>query len=121
MGNIVPGVSHFGYARGTARGVAPRAHLAMYKVVWAMDLELTFASDLLAVMEQAILDGVDIMSLSMGINQTFYFTDVIAIATLSAIEKGILVVCAGSNYSSFFKTVYNGAPWITTVGAGTLD
>ena len=72
-------------------------------------------------MEQTILNGVDIMSLSMGINQTSYFTDVIAIASLSAIEKGILVVCAGSNYGSFYKTVYNGAPWITTVGAGTLD
>ena len=62
VGNYVPGVSHFGYARGTARGVAPRAHLAMYKVVWAIDLEFTFATDLLAGMEQAILDGVDIMS-----------------------------------------------------------
>ena len=119
--NYVPGVIHFGYARGTARGVAPRAHLAMYKVVRAIDLEFTFATDLLAGMEQAILDGVDIMSLSMGINQMSYFTDVIAIASLFAIEKGIFVVCAGSNYDSIFKTVYNGAPWITTVGAGTFD
>ncbi|KAL0007204.1 hypothetical protein SO802_008706 [Lithocarpus litseifolius] len=90
VGNYVPGVSHFGYARGTTRGVAPGAHLAMYKVVWAIDLEFTFATDLLAGMEQAILDGVDTMSLSMGINQTSYFTDVIAIASLSAIEKTIV-------------------------------
>ena len=86
-----------------------------------MDLEFTFATDLLAGMEQAILVGVDIMSLFMGINQTSYFTDVIAFASLSAIEKGILVVYAGSNYGSFFKTVDTGAPWITTVGTGTLD
>ena len=90
------------------------------KVVWAIDLEFTFATDLLAGMEQAILDGVDIMSLSMGINQTSSFTDVIAIASLSAIEKGICVDCAGSNHDSFFKTVYkwstldhNGRGWHT--------
>uniref|UniRef100_A0A2N9F9X2 Subtilisin-like protease fibronectin type-III domain-containing protein n=1 Tax=Fagus sylvatica TaxID=28930 RepID=A0A2N9F9X2_FAGSY len=82
VGNLVPGVSHFGYARGTARGMAPGARLAIYK--------------------------------------TSYFTDVIAIASLSAIEKGIFVVCAASNDYGF-KTVHNGAPWITTVGAGTLD
>uniref|UniRef100_A0A2N9FMW6 Subtilisin-like protease fibronectin type-III domain-containing protein n=1 Tax=Fagus sylvatica TaxID=28930 RepID=A0A2N9FMW6_FAGSY len=82
VGNAVPDVSHFGYARGTARGMAPAARLAIYK--------------------------------------TSYFTDVIAIASLSAIEKGIFVVCAASNDYGF-KTVLNGAPWITTVGAGTLD
>ena len=37
---------------------------------------------------------VDIMSLSLGLKQTPYFKDLIAIASLSAIEKGIFVVCA---------------------------
>jgi subtilisin family serine protease len=120
VGNHVLGVSYFGYARGTARGMAPGAHLAMYKVGWATDTELSFATDVLAGMEQAILDGVDIMSLSLGINQTSYFTDVMAIGSLSAIEKGIFVVCAAGNGFDY-KTVINAAPWITTVGASTLD
>jgi subtilisin family serine protease len=120
VGNHVNGVSYFGYARGTARGVAPGAHLAMYKVGWATDTILTLATDVLAGMEQAILDGVDIMSLSVGFNQTSYFKDIIAIGSLSAIDKGIFVVCAAGNHFGF-KTILNGAPWITTVGAGTLD
>ena len=119
VGRYVPGVSHFGYARGTARGVAPAAHFAMYKVSWATT-KSTSATDLLAGMKQAILDGVDIMSLSLGIDQPPYFKDTIAIASLSAIEKGIFVVCSDGNDRSF-KTVNNGAPWITKVGAGTLD
>ncbi|XP_044510524.1 subtilisin-like protease SBT3 [Mangifera indica] len=119
-GNEVPGVSHFGYARGTARGIAPGAHVAMYKVLWAEDTEKSAASDVLAGMDQAIADGVDIMSLSIGFGQEPYFKDVIAIASLSAIEKGIFVVCAAGNEGVRYS-INNGAPWITTVGAGTVD
>ncbi|KAM4082095.1 hypothetical protein ACJW30_11G143700 [Castanea mollissima] len=120
VGNHVPGVSYFGYARGTASGMAPRAHLAMYKVHWADEPGDIGVTDVLAGMEQAIRDGVDIMSLSLGYNQSAYFLDAIAKGALSATEKGIFVACAAGNEFNY-ATVENGAPWITTVGAGTLD
>ncbi|KAK2977873.1 hypothetical protein RJ640_020217 [Escallonia rubra] len=120
-GNHVPGVSHFGYARGTAKGVAPRARIAMYKVGWATDTGADIAaSDILAAMDQAIMDGVDIMSLSTGLGPAQYFDDPIAIASLSAVERGILVTCAAGNFVRP-RTTINGAPWITTVGASTID
>ncbi|KAI3513098.1 hypothetical protein L1887_20424 [Cichorium endivia] len=120
-GNYVFGVSHFGYAKGTARGIAPSAHLAMYKVLWSSDSFASAATDILAGMDQAISDGVDVMSLSLGLGHMPYFDDVIAIASLSAIEKGIVVVCAAGNDGPGPGTIYNGAPWIMTVGAGTMD
>ena len=108
VGNHVPGASYFGYARGTAIGVAPCARLAIYKVLWGDGGGVM--CDILAGMEQAILDGVDIMSLSLGdkdishLRLKTYFTDFVTYGSLSAIEKGIFVVCAaGNNYQ--FKTV----------------
>lgn len=60
------------------------------------------------------------MSLSLSLSGGRYPHDTIAIASLSAIEKGVTIVCAaGNSYSP--KTIYNRAPWILTVGAGTLD
>ncbi|XWS21213.1 hypothetical protein CRYUN_Cryun30bG0036200 [Craigia yunnanensis] len=115
-GNHVPGASQFGFAKGTARGIAPRAHVAMDKVSSGTYIA---DSDILAAMDQAIADGVDIMSLSLGSEQTPYFQDIIAIVSLSAIEKGIVVVCAAGNDGGPNST-HNAAPWITTVGAGTL-
>ncbi|XVF64064.1 hypothetical protein PTKIN_Ptkin09bG0137100 [Pterospermum kingtungense] len=77
-------------------------------------------NDVLAAMDQAIADGVNIMLLSLGSESTSYFQDVIAIASLSAIEKKILVVCAVGNDRAPNST-HNVALCITTVGAGTLD
>ncbi|KAK1300425.1 Subtilisin-like protease [Acorus calamus] len=120
-GAAVARASHFGYAEGTAHGIAPRAHLAMYKVLWeADDYRGGAMSDVLAGMDRAVADGVDVMPLSLGFDHSPLYRDVIAVAALSAVERGVVVVCAAGNDGSRNST-YNGAPWIITVGAGTVD
>ncbi|KAH7867450.1 hypothetical protein Vadar_033589 [Vaccinium darrowii] len=97
-------------------GMAPKAHLAMYKVGF-QNLPV-FESDVLAGMDKAIADGVDLMSLSLGFPEPFY-TDPIARGAFAATEKGIFVSCSAGNYGHL--ALLNGEPWITTVGAGTVD
>ncbi|KAL1812648.1 hypothetical protein ACET3Z_022713 [Daucus carota] len=120
-GNRVPFADYFGYAKGTASGIAPKARLAMYKVLFFNGTYNAAASDTLAAMDQAIEDGVDLMSLSLAFNETPFYENPIALGAFAAMEKGIFVACAAGNGGPHGYTVINGAPWITTVGAGTVD
>ncbi|CAM0904630.1 unnamed protein product [Alopecurus aequalis] len=120
-GSAVKGASYFGYANGTATGIAPMARLAMYKAVFSGDTLQSASSDVLAAMDRAIADGVDVMSLSLGFPETSYDTNVIAIGAFAAMQKGIFVTCSAGNDGPYDYTVLNGAPWITTVGASTID
>ncbi|KNA10397.1 hypothetical protein SOVF_144740 [Spinacia oleracea] len=110
--------SFFGYAEGRAIGIAPKARLAIYKVCWKNGC---VASDILAGLDKAVQDGVDIISLSLGSSPTRYSTDPISIGCFAAVEKGIFVSASAGNSGPEFKTVSNIAPWITTVGASTVD
>ncbi|KAJ8565502.1 hypothetical protein K7X08_008078 [Anisodus acutangulus] len=93
-GNYAKGVSHFGYAAGTSRGVAPRARLAVYKFNFN---EGSFTSDLIAAMDQAVADGVDTISISQGIDFIPMYEDVISIASFGAMMKGALVRASAGN------------------------
>ncbi|CAI9763048.1 unnamed protein product [Fraxinus pennsylvanica] len=117
-GSTVVGASLFGYAAGTAQGMAKQARLAVYKVCWTRGC---LSSDILAGMEKAIEDGVDILSLSLGGSSSDYFRDVIAIAAFTATSRGIFVSCSAGNGGPSHGSLSNVAPWITTVGAGTID
>ncbi|XP_062185653.1 subtilisin-like protease SBT1.7 [Phragmites australis] len=120
-GAAVKGASYFGYANGTATGIAPMARVAMYKAVFSGDTLESASTDVLAAMDRAIADGVDVMSLSLGFPETSYDTNVIAIGAFAAIQKGIFVTCSAGNDGSDGYTIMNGAPWITTVGASSID
>ncbi|KAL6224271.1 hypothetical protein ACLB2K_003126 [Fragaria x ananassa] len=117
-GSLVANASLLGYASGTARGMAPHARVATYKVCWTTGC---FGSDILAGMDRAILDGVDVMSLSLGGGSAPYFRDTIAIGAFTAMERGIFVSCSAGNSGPSRASLANTAPWVMTVGAGTLD
>ncbi|CAN4077852.1 unnamed protein product [Withania somnifera] len=117
-GRFVPGANIFGNANGTAAGVAPLAHVATYKACSDLTCSL---SNVLAAMDMAIEDGVDVLSLSLGSQTLNFYQDYIALGAFSAMEKGIFVSCSAGNSGPNSFSTSNGAPWILTVGASTID
>ncbi|WVZ18970.1 hypothetical protein V8G54_006292 [Vigna mungo] len=117
-GSVVAGASLFGFANGTARGMATQARVATYKVCW---LGGCFSSDIAAGIDKAIADGVNILSMSIGGGLTDYYRDTIAIGTFAATAHGILVSTSAGNGGPSQASLSNVAPWLTTVGAGTID
>ncbi|PON44386.1 Subtilase [Parasponia andersonii] len=107
-----------GNGAGVARGIAPFSHVAAYKVCWYSGC---YSSDILAAMDAAILDGVDILSLSLGGFPIPLFADSIAIGSFRAMEHGVSVICAAGNNGPIESSVANEAPWIATIGASTMD
>ncbi|KAK9068054.1 hypothetical protein SSX86_012165 [Deinandra increscens subsp. villosa] len=117
-GNFVNGANVFGNAKGTAAGMAPLAHLAMYKVCGIFGCP---DGAILAAMDAAIEEGVDVLSLSLGGASIPFYEDGIAVGAFSAIQRGIFVSCSAGNSGPFSFSLSNEAPWILTVGASTLD
>ncbi|KAJ4870720.1 Subtilase family protein [Raphanus sativus] len=71
--------------------------------------------------DTAVADGVDVVSLSVGGVVVPYHLDAIAIGAFGAIDRGIFVSASAGNGGPGGLTVTNVAPWMTTVGAGTID
>ncbi|GER24968.1 subtilase family protein [Striga asiatica] len=117
-GSPVQSAGVLGFGPGVAQGMAPGAHLAVYKVCWFSGC---YSSDILAAMDSAIKDGVDVLSLSLGGFPVPLYEDTIAIGSFRAVEHGISVVCSAGNNGPVQNSVANEAPWIATIGASTLD
>jgi len=103
-----------GLGAGVARGGAPRSRLGVYKVCW--EGAGCDEAAILAAIDDAIDDGVDVLSLSLGGG-----AGVEIFGSLHAVLRGISVVFSGGNDGPVPSTVNNALPWVTTVAASTMD
>ncbi|QCD76929.1 Peptidase S8 [Vigna unguiculata] len=117
-----------GFAKGTALGGAPLARLAIYKACWPIkgkskdEGNVCTNIDMLKAIDDAIGDGVDVLSISIGFSEPLsYEEDAIARGALHAVRNNIVVVCSAGNAGPSPQTLSNPAPWIITVGASTVD
>ncbi|XP_016201349.1 subtilisin-like protease SBT3.9 isoform X2 [Arachis ipaensis] len=118
-GRYVSNMSYKGLAAGGARGGAPMARIAVYKTCWDSGC---YDVDLLAAFDDAIRDGVHIISLSLGPEapQGEYFNDAISVGSFHAARHGVLVVASAGNEGTPGSAT-NLAPWIFTVAASSTD
>ncbi|KAI6680914.1 hypothetical protein NL676_034795 [Syzygium grande] len=121
--NGIPVRMH-GHEFGKASGMAPRARIAVYKALYR--LFGGFVADVVAAIDQAVYDGVDILSLSVGPNSPptstrITFLNPFDATLLSAVKAGVFVAQAAGNGGPFPKTLVSYSPWITSVAAAIDD
>ncbi|KAG2261694.1 hypothetical protein Bca52824_068773 [Brassica carinata] len=117
-GNIVKGVSFNGLAKGTARGGVPLGRIAIYRVCESGGCK---TASLLAAFDDAIADGVDVITISIGGAVVKVDVDPIAIGSFHAMTKGIVTTAASGNDGSKLGNARNVSPWIISVAASSTD
>ncbi|WP_402469724.1 S8 family serine peptidase [Isoptericola aurantiacus] len=115
-GNVVEDVQTIGPEIAKIQGVAPGAKIIEYK---ALGPGGGYTSDLVAAVEQAILDDVDAINYSISGGSTV--TDPIEIAFLNAYDAGVFVAASAGNSGPTAATANHVSPWVTTVAASTQD
>lgn len=99
-------------------GVAPRSNLISYSVCsadgWCSD------EHVVAAIEQAVVDGVDVINESIGIGGNTY-QGIKQQAYLGALEAGVLTVRATGNSGPSTGSIGPEPPWVLSVGASTHD
>jgi subtilisin family serine protease len=118
-GNPLDHASLFGVDRGPVQGIAPGAFVLSYK---ALGPQGGFSSDLVAAIEQAIVDGADVINYSIGPGspQSAY-TSPDDLAFLDAFNAGVFASTSAGNSGPGAGSVAHLGPWETTVGASSLQ
>ncbi|XP_047331593.1 cucumisin-like [Impatiens glandulifera] len=116
--NLVNSEGLSGLGRGIARGGVPSSRIAVYKVCWSTGCT---DEDIIVAFFDAINDGVDILSISMGNDVLSYCEDPITFMSFQAMNKGILTSMAAGNEGPGLISIKNVAPWALTVAASASD
>ncbi|NRQ40198.1 S8 family serine peptidase, partial [Nonomuraea sp. NN258] len=114
-GGPVADANPLGISRGPIHGIAPAAHVSVYKVCGA---EGCYQSDSAAAVARAILDGVRVINFSISGGSDPY-SDPVELAFLDAYAAGVLVSASAGNAGPGANTTDHRSPWVTTVAAST--
>jgi subtilisin family serine protease len=121
-GDHVSNVTVDGSNIGEVEGMAPGARLSIYKVLYESSNGTTAQGsdvDIVAAVEAAVNDGVDVINFSIGDNVDTFGAD--EFAFLNAAAAGVFVSAAAGNAGPGPSTVDNAMPWETTVAAGSYS
>ncbi|MDT4894175.1 MAG: hypothetical protein QOE97_3210 [Pseudonocardiales bacterium] len=118
-GNPLEHALLFGVDRGPVQGIAPGAFVMSYKALGPLG---GYDSDLVAAIEQAVLDGANVINYSIGPStpQSAY-TSSDDLAFLDAFDAGVFVSASAGNSGPGAQSTSHLGPWETTVGATTLQ
>ncbi|QNA91665.1 S8 family peptidase [Microbacterium sp. Se5.02b] len=111
---------------GTISGVAPGAKVAAYKAcyvgpdVTVTDDDICALSDLVAAIDQAVADGVDVINYSIGGGAASTVLAPEDIAFFNAAAAGVFVATSAGNDGPDPVTADHASPWYTTVAASTI-
>ena len=110
-----------GIALGGVTGAAPDARVASYKVCWAAEggTDSCMTSDALAGIDQAVADGVDVLSYGVA-GAPADVVDPVELAFMHAADAGVFVATAAGNGGRGASPGHP-SPWTTTVGAASND
>jgi subtilisin family serine protease len=118
-GNVVDAALHAPTATVERRisGVAPHANLITYKAC----VTTCPITSILASINQATLDQVDVVNYSIGGGSSDPWSDLDALAFLNARAAGVFVATSAGNSGPGAATMGSpaDAPWVTAVGAST--
>ncbi len=106
---------------GRISGMAPAARIAAYKVCYSDSDPTTgdcFTSASVAAINDAVLDGVDVINYSIS-GSLGTVIDPVELAFEGAAEAGIFVAASAGNSGPTPSTVAHNSPWVTTVAAST--
>ena len=111
---------------GTVSGVAPASKVAAYKACYVgPDTTVTTddvcaLSDLVAAIDQAVADGVDVINYSIGGGAASTVLAPEDIAFFNAAAAGVFVAVSAGNDGPDPVTADHASPWYTTVAASTI-
>ncbi|HPA34048.1 MAG TPA: S8 family serine peptidase, partial [Anaerolineaceae bacterium] len=103
----------------TISGVAPHAQVISYDVCYPTPSGGQCAGeDSVAAVQQAILDGVDVINYSISGGENPY-SDAVELAFLEAFDAGVVVSTSAGNAGPDAATVAHRSPWVLSTAAST--